>query len=92
MSHETIEELTFKKDGSQAYRYSDDDVRVSMASSWELANCEPASEITWEADTEEDDDLDVAVSVAYLDMLLSKARAYDRIMALCVHAPRCECE
>lgn len=88
---ETIEELRMTRDGSRAYRYSDSDVSQAMAGSWEWANAE-APDMAWVAEPDLDVEDDVIISGAVLDVLWSKAREYDRIMALCVHLPRCECE
>lgn len=88
-----LEELTSDIDGSQAFRTSAEFQGSAIAGSWDMANAELDESIMWSVeDLDDDDDLDVAISPELLAILWSKARAYDRIMSLCVHAPRCECE
>jgi hypothetical protein len=63
------------------------------ADSWEYSQVPIAEHIEWNV-TEDPADMtdDVSVSPALLGALWSKARAYDALMAVCVHMPRCECE
>jgi len=92
MNEHALNTLVFD-DGSHGYRYSDEQVMDHCADSWEYANAPVTDNIEW---TVEDDPADmtddVSVSPALLGALWSKARAYDKLLALCVHVPRCECE
>lgn len=88
-----LEELISDIDGSTAYQYSGDAVDLALSGSWEASQADVDPGIEWVIDDlGEEDDLDIAVSPALLAHLWSKARAYDRIMAVCIHAEACVCE
>lgn len=88
----TVEELTMDRDGSKAYRYADSAVSSAMAQSWNSATTDVESDISWVVEDETEDAQEVVITVAALDVLWSKAREYDRLAAVCVHMPCCECE
>ncbi len=79
-------------DGTTGGKYSGEVIRDAMADSWDSANAEISGDIEWITETDDDPDLQVSISPAMLAELWRKSREYDRIMSLCVHAPRCECE
>jgi hypothetical protein len=89
-----LEELVSDIDGSTAYQYSDAAVNKAISGSWQAAQTEVDPGIEWIVDDLDDGDLDtdISVSPALLAYLWSKAREYDRIMAVCVHVDRCVCE
>ena len=88
-----LEELVSDIDGTTAFRPTEEFSHSAMAGSWDMANADIDESIMWTCDDlDDDDDLDIAITPDLLAVLWSKARAYDRIMAVCVHAPRCECE
>lgn len=86
-----LRELTSDIDGSQAFETTPEFRADAMAGSWDMATAEIDESIMWTCDDLDDDDLDISITPDLLALLWTKARAYDRIMAVCGQCEGCTC-
>lgn len=71
------------------YGYSSDEVSANAAASWDYANREPASEVTWSVvDDQEEEEMEVSMPVSQFARLLYKAKKWD---AYLVDGCGCDC-